>query len=315
MHRLEPDGHYDGSMTFRKWSEWVSDSKNWRKAQPESVKLVAPIQKEKYRFASRIVSGDTVEVILQSSKDGIEWNYMPGYSRILPLNTGTHLVQFTLFDKDVACQVHTGGQPVQPKPEEPVDTKATVEQPKPQGKGYPVYLDVIKDISERVRVGIERYGEPLKPNNGREALVDAYQEAIDLVMYLRQRVTEEEQGLSYTKQLQNDVLNYSNRIRELNEKVLHLERLGESKDASINDAIAKLNKLNRSVEDGVLLTKDEAYGLAWHLVHLATGNGFRNTKDESIARFRPAAGWRVTFNQPLTEEFISLMRKLVDEQG
>lgn len=32
---------------------------------------------------------------------------------------------------------------------------------------------------------------PLQPFNGRDALVDAYQEAVDLAVYLRQRIEEE----------------------------------------------------------------------------------------------------------------------------
>lgn len=49
---------------------------------------------------------------------------------------------------------------------------------------------VIRDIAERKQVGIERYGTPLQAHNGRDALVDAYQEALDLVMYLRQMIEE-----------------------------------------------------------------------------------------------------------------------------
>ena len=45
-------------------------------------------------------------------------------------------------------------------------------------------------MEERRQVGIERYGTPLQPNNGRDALVDAYQEALDLACYLRQSIAE-----------------------------------------------------------------------------------------------------------------------------
>ena len=43
---------------------------------------------------------------------------------------------------------------------------------------------------ERDRVGRARYGMPLRAGNGRDALVDAYQEALDLAVYLRQAVEE-----------------------------------------------------------------------------------------------------------------------------
>jgi hypothetical protein len=49
---------------------------------------------------------------------------------------------------------------------------------------------VIEDMRDRDRVGRERYGTPLQANNGRDALVDAYQEALDLVVYLRQAIEE-----------------------------------------------------------------------------------------------------------------------------
>lgn len=49
---------------------------------------------------------------------------------------------------------------------------------------------VITDMRARDRVGLQRYGTPLQANNGRDALIDAYQEALDLVVYLRQAIEE-----------------------------------------------------------------------------------------------------------------------------
>lgn len=51
---------------------------------------------------------------------------------------------------------------------------------------------VIADIQEREKVGIKRYGTALQPFNGRSALRDAYEESIDLSLYLRQMLAEEE---------------------------------------------------------------------------------------------------------------------------
>lgn len=51
---------------------------------------------------------------------------------------------------------------------------------------------VIADMHERHRIGIERYGTPLQAGNGRDHLVDAYQEALDLVVYLRTEICERE---------------------------------------------------------------------------------------------------------------------------
>jgi hypothetical protein len=44
---------------------------------------------------------------------------------------------------------------------------------------------VQEDMAERDRVGRDKYKTPLQAFNGRNALVDAYQEALDLAVYLR----------------------------------------------------------------------------------------------------------------------------------
>ena len=53
-----------------------------------------------------------------------------------------------------------------------------------------VWSLVMQDMEERNREGICKYGTPLQPHNGRDALVDAYQEALDLAVYLRQAIWE-----------------------------------------------------------------------------------------------------------------------------
>ena len=49
---------------------------------------------------------------------------------------------------------------------------------------------VIADMVARDVEGRRKYGTPLQAFNGRDALVDAYQEALDLVVYLRQAIEE-----------------------------------------------------------------------------------------------------------------------------
>jgi hypothetical protein len=61
----------------------------------------------------------------------------------------------------------------------------------PSGPISPVRSLVLADMRERDRVGRERYGTPLQAHNGRDYLVDAYQEAMDLCAYLRQGIEEE----------------------------------------------------------------------------------------------------------------------------
>lgn len=65
------------------------------------------------------------------------------------------------------------------------------DQPAPTpNDGTPVWDLVIADMQERDRIGRERYGTPLQTGNGRDHLVDAYQEALDLVVYLRAAIEE-----------------------------------------------------------------------------------------------------------------------------
>lgn len=49
---------------------------------------------------------------------------------------------------------------------------------------------VRRDLVEREKVGIARYGMALRPHNGRDALRDAYEEALDLACYLKQAMIE-----------------------------------------------------------------------------------------------------------------------------
>lgn len=58
----------------------------------------------------------------------------------------------------------------------------------------PVVPLVLRDAKARDAQGRAKYGVPLQPNNGRDALIDAYQEALDLCAYLRQALAERKPG-------------------------------------------------------------------------------------------------------------------------
>lgn len=65
------------------------------------------------------------------------------------------------------------------------------EQPMPIKNGsIAIQRLVANDIMDRMQEGIIRYGTPLQANNGRDALRDAYEEAMDLACYLRQMIEE-----------------------------------------------------------------------------------------------------------------------------
>ncbi len=51
---------------------------------------------------------------------------------------------------------------------------------------------VVEDLTQRAEAGRLKYHTYLLAHNGRDALIDAYQEALDLAMYLRQAIEERE---------------------------------------------------------------------------------------------------------------------------
>ena len=69
----------------------------------------------------------------------------------------------------------------------------SIHEPAPIPNSNPAVWDlVIEDMRERDRFGAEKYHTHLQPFNGRDVLIDAYQEALDLVVYLRQKIYEDE---------------------------------------------------------------------------------------------------------------------------
>lgn len=66
------------------------------------------------------------------------------------------------------------------------------DQPMPTINAQPyVHDQVAKDILARAELGERRYGTKLQPNNGRNALQDAYEELLDAATYVKQRMIED----------------------------------------------------------------------------------------------------------------------------
>lgn len=72
-------------------------------------------------------------------------------------------------------------------------------QPAPVGTGNKVWREVVKDMKARNKFGTAKYGTPLKTFNGRNALIDAYQECLDLCVYLKQAIMEGESAQAEQK--------------------------------------------------------------------------------------------------------------------
>ena len=71
-----------------------------------------------------------------------------------------------------------------------LDSKAATPQPAPTQGKLTVIDYVLADMAERAAMGVIKHGMPLQTHNGRDALWDAYQEVLDLSMYLRQAILE-----------------------------------------------------------------------------------------------------------------------------
>lgn len=73
--------------------------------------------------------------------------------------------------------------------------EAFKQQPNPiPNQSKPIVDSVIEELLKRKQLGIERYGVALQAGNGRDAIRDALDEAIDLVFYLYQAIAERDQN-------------------------------------------------------------------------------------------------------------------------
>lgn len=73
---------------------------------------------------------------------------------------------------------------------------------------------VVADVEERKEFGVRKYGTALQSGNGRDMLQDAYEEALDLVMYLRGMKDEDhhlELELQRVRRERNDLINWAQR--------------------------------------------------------------------------------------------------------
>ncbi len=53
-----------------------------------------------------------------------------------------------------------------------------------------IWAHVVEDMKKRDAFGYSKYGKHLEPHDGRDSLKDAYEEALDLAVYLRKAIYE-----------------------------------------------------------------------------------------------------------------------------
>lgn len=73
--------------------------------------------------------------------------------------------------------------------------EGSMNQPDPIPNDHPaMWQIVIEDMKARDKLGRERYKTPLQPFNGRDSLQDAYEEVLDLAVYLRTSIYERDKS-------------------------------------------------------------------------------------------------------------------------
>ena len=72
------------------------------------------------------------------------------------------------------------------------ERSAAKNEPAPTGTGKKVIDEVVLDLKSRSDMGEKKYGTPLRTFNGRNAMMDLYQELLDSVMYAKQVLMEME---------------------------------------------------------------------------------------------------------------------------
>jgi hypothetical protein len=95
-----------------------------------------------------------------------------GHPGITEQLAGAHLV--TAEEQDAQFRLRAGDQPL----------------PTGDPDAPNIHELVVTDLMNRMQLGKSRYGQPLKPHNGRDPLRDAYEELLDGAAYLRQAMFE-----------------------------------------------------------------------------------------------------------------------------
>ncbi len=84
------------------------------------------------------------------------------------------------------------------------DNKPTKQRPEdqqlPEKNNFPFVADELgRYLEYRKQIGIQRYGTPLQPHNGRDVLLDLFEELIDATTYFAQMIIERDGKLPEQK--------------------------------------------------------------------------------------------------------------------
>lgn len=110
-------------------------------------------------------------------------------------------------------------------------------EPPPRPGGGPSIHDlVIEELTDRKKFGLRKYGTPLQAWNGRRASRDALDEVLDLAVYLRQMIQEEDGNL-----LSVVITKDGNRLGKLTISKINEYMDGELADYKVEVAVERGN--------------------------------------------------------------------------
>lgn len=133
--------------------------------------------------------GQSAEFFAADPRRGVEW-YAGQLLDILMSDAAAWHSMNSILN---AVDHHVPEKPLpKPEPPAPVERPALVtEQAAPVANANPaVWPLVLDDMKARDGEGRRKYGVPLQPHNGRDTLVDLYQELLDAVVYTRTLIFE-----------------------------------------------------------------------------------------------------------------------------
>lgn len=170
----DPLGNHDGPCACPDVPRSVRARERWEAAQKQPEEGLGAFQGPAQTTAERYTDGATP---------------VPGQSGDIADHPGTVATR-PVADTD-ALGFDESPEPMsylerQEFPSEPIKQREG-DQVLPTINERPFVQDeVIGDIEARKQIGIKRYGTPLQPMNGRDALLDLYEELVDAAIYLRQ---------------------------------------------------------------------------------------------------------------------------------
>ncbi len=137
------------------------------------------------------------------------------------------------------------------------------EPPPIPNASVPIWNLVIEDMRTRDNSGRQKYRTPLQAHNGRDACVDAYQEALDLVVYMRQLIAERKDERSELERIHSRVAELeaenkrlTGRTNSLSEQLAdelvdHQRMFSEGKQ--LRSRVTELEDQSAAVEDALAM--------------------------------------------------------------